>query len=139
MSEEEAQNQSAAVTTAENAPSAIKRDRSPEKPGAEGGEEDAFNEPTASKKPKFEKKSKKDFKPKSPYPGRNKHDRPQYTDEERAEKAAAKEKMREERRLAEEERMANVTPEDKRLPKRRCALLIGYVGSGMERKAEVRR
>lgn len=122
-----------------NAPTApqdsvtTKRERSPEvKPAqaapapADIGEEDAFNEPTPSKKPKFEKKNKKEFKPKSPYPGRGKRDdRPQLTEEERREKEAAKDRLRAERKLADEERMANVNDEDRRLPKRRCALLIG--------------
>lgn len=123
--------QSSPAPAADTAAAPAKRERSPGKPVALAGggeEEEAFNDPDSHppKKPKFEKKSKKDFKPKSPYPGRNRKDaRPQLTDEERAKKAAEKEKMREERRLADEERMANVTPEDKRLPKRRCALLIG--------------
>ena len=128
MSEEEFNNGAA---TAPQDTVTGKRERSPEtKPALsapdDAGEEDAFNEPTPSKKPKFEKKSKKDFKPKSPYPGRGKRDdRPQLTDEERAAKAAEKDRMRAERKLADEERMQNVNDDERRLPKRRCALLIG--------------
>lgn len=133
---EETSNTTAAVpqeaaTSTTTAP--IKRERSPaviEDPTG-GGEEDAFNGPSSSpatKKPKFEKKSKKDFKPKSPYPGRGKKDdRPQLTAEEREQKAAEKDKLRAERKLADEERMGNVNDEDRRLPKRRCALMIGFV------------
>lgn len=134
MSEEESNN---ATATAPQDTVTGKRERSPETKPAQStaapgdndngnGEEDAFNEPTPSKKPKFEKKNKKDFKPKSPYPGRGKRDdRPQLTDEERAAKAAEKDRMRAERKLADEERMQNVNDDERRLPKRRCALLIG--------------
>lgn len=131
MSEEEAANQQP-QSVVETPVASAKRERSPAAAAAAdgGGEEDAFNASSttsASKKPKFEKKNRKDFKPKSPYPGRNKRDdRPPLTAEEKAAKDEEREKLREQRRLADEERMANIDPEDRRLPKRRCALLIGY-------------
>lgn len=90
-------------------------------------EEDAFNnDGQTAKKPKFEKMSKKDFKPKSPYPGRGKNrDRPQLSEEERKAKAEERERLRVERRIADEERLENMDDGDRRLPKRRCALLLG--------------
>jgi tRNA pseudouridine38-40 synthase len=38
--------------------------------------------------------------------------------------------LRVERRIADEERLENRDEGDRRLPKRRCALLMGYCGSG---------
>jgi hypothetical protein len=118
-----------------------KRDRSPSpapnviEPSAittEANEEDVMNESTTeadanpAKKPKFEKKSRKDFKPKSPYPGRGKnYDKPQLSEEERKAKTEERERLRVERRIADEERMENRDEGDRRLPKRRCALLMG--------------
>lgn len=94
----------------------------------EPNEEDTMNDVNPPKKPRFEKKSKKDFKPKSPYPGRGKnYDRPQLSEEERKAKAEERERLRVERRIADEERLENRDEGDKRLPKRRCALLMGYV------------
>jgi hypothetical protein len=117
------------------APTKRGRSASPAKPHAESqteaqpaevNEEDAMNDANPTKKPKFEKKSRKDFKPKSPYPGRGKnYDKPILTEEERRIKTAEREKLRVERRIADEERMENREEGDKRLPKRRCALLMG--------------
>jgi len=125
-----------AVPTSESsaAPSKRERSASPAKAqveqtptqSAEVNEEDAMNDTQPTKKPKFEKKSRKDFKPKSPYPGRGKnYDKPILTEEERRIKTAEREKLRVERRIADEERMENRSEGDKRLPKRRCALLMG--------------
>lgn len=125
-----------AVPASESSAAPTKRERSasPAKPqaeqtptqSAEVNEEDAMNDIQPTKKPKFEKKSRKDFKPKSPYPGRGKnHDKPILTEEERRIKTAEREKLRVERRIADEERMENRSEGDKRLPKRRCALLMG--------------
>jgi hypothetical protein len=127
------------ATESSAAPAKRERSASPSKPQiepktgtqpAEINEEDAMNDASAdanpTKKPKFEKKSRKDFKPKSPYPGRGKnYDKPILTEEERRIKTAEREKLRVERRIADEERMENREEGDKRLPKRRCALLMG--------------
>jgi hypothetical protein len=117
-------------TSSDVAPAPTKRERSasPSTKAAAPNEEDAFNNDSndANKKPKFEKKSKKDFKPKSPYPGRGKNrDRPQLSEEERKAKAEERERLRVERRLADEERLENMDDGDRRLPKKRCALLLG--------------
>jgi hypothetical protein len=106
-----------------------KRERPASPAAAEPNEEDAMNDSNPTKKPKFEKKSKKDYKPKSPYPGRGKNyaDRPQLTEEERKAKAEERERLRVERRIADEERLENRDEGDRRLPKRRCALLMGWV------------
>lgn len=108
-----------------------KRERPASPPAAEANEEDAMNDSNPPKKPKFEKKSKKDYKPKSPYPGRGKNyqDRPQLSEEERKAKAEERERLRVERRIADEERLENREEGDRRLPKRRCALLMGLVMS----------
>jgi hypothetical protein len=106
----------------------VKRDRPASPALAEVNEEDAMNDANPPKKPKFEreKKSKKDYKPKSPYPGRGKnYDRPQLSEEERKAKAEERERLRVERRIADEERLENRDEGDRRLPKRRCALLMG--------------
>jgi hypothetical protein len=104
-----------------------KRERPASPAAAEPNEEDAMNDSNPTKKPKFEKKSKKDYKPKSPYPGRGKNyqDRPQLSEEERKAKAEERERLRVERRIADEERLENRDEGDRRLPKRRCALLMG--------------
>jgi hypothetical protein len=104
-----------------------KRERPASPAAAEPNEEDAMNDSNPPKKPKFEKKSKKDYKPKSPYPGRGKNyaDRPQLSEEERKAKAEERERLRVERRIADEERLENREEGDRRLPKRRCALLMG--------------
>jgi hypothetical protein len=104
-----------------------KRERPVSPAAAEPNEEDAMNDSNPTKKPKFEKKSKKDYKPKSPYPGRGKNynDRPQLSEEERKAKAEERERLRVERRIADEERLENREEGDRRLPKRRCALLMG--------------
>jgi len=106
-----------------------KRERPASPAAAEPNEEDAMNDSNPTKKPKFEKKSKKDYKPKSPYPGRGKNyaDRPQLSEEERKAKAEERERLRVERRIADEERLENREEGDRRLPKRRCALLMGWV------------
>jgi len=108
-----------------------KRERPASPVAAEPNEEDAMNDSNPTKKPKFEKKSKKDYKPKSPYPGRGKNyaDRPQLSEEERKAKAEERERLRVERRIADEERLENREEGDRRLPKRRCALLMGWVVS----------
>ena len=108
-----------------------KRERPASPAVAEPNEEDAMNDSNPTKKPKFEKKSKKDYKPKSPYPGRGKNyaDRPQLSEEERKAKAEERERLRVERRIADEERLENREEGDRRLPKRRCALLMGWVMS----------
>jgi len=111
-----------------DAQASVKRDRPASPAPAEINEEDAMNDVNPPKKPRFEKKSKKDYKPKSPYPGRGKnYDRPQLSEEERKAKAEERERLRVERRIADEERLENRDEGDRRLPKRRCALLMGYV------------
>jgi len=111
-----------------DAQASVKRDRPASPAPAEINEEDAVNDVNPPKKPRFEKKSKKDYKPKSPYPGRGKnYDRPQLSEEERKAKAEERERLRVERRIADEERLENRDEGDRRLPKRRCALLMGYV------------
>ena len=115
-----------------------KRERPASPAAAEPNEEDAMNDSNPTKKPKFEKKSKKDYKPKSPYPGRGKNyaDRPQLSEEERKAKAEERERLRVERRIADEERLENRDEGDRRLPKRRCALLMGWVISHTFAKSE---
>jgi hypothetical protein len=115
-----------------------KRERPASPAAAEPNEEDAMNDSNPVKKPKFEKKSKKDYKPKSPYPGRGKNynDRPQLSEEERRAKAEERERLRVERRIADEERLENREEGDRRLPKRRCALLMGRVLSMFKKVKE---
>ena len=50
-------------------------------------------------------------------------------EEERKAKAEERERLRVERRIADEERLENREEGDRRLPKRRCALLMGWVMS----------
>jgi hypothetical protein len=47
------------------------------------------------------------------------------SEEERKAKAEERERLRVERRIADEERLENMDDGDRRLPKRRCALLLG--------------